>query len=443
MSHCRFDTLNDTKPLFIFLHVSALTMTSCATETTPTCCETSLAATCPTASHCLCTLPPSTHPYTCLTVCSVSAVANCPSCSAPCNVGFSFLCTETDPYLRTLNILDVAMTHCDPSACASSVRNELLALQTATVPDEQNECRIEALTTAVFATPQQQRTLHTHLAITDTSLYTYATHHSLMRLLQCTPTSTTAACSTTSPATLWRTLFQVYSRLQMLVRRAELAYDLNRMECNSVRYALDQAHDDRRWDALDDGASNWWGGAQPQHPVTPDPRHQQHLNAVRDAADVHAEALTYVRDQYQDAQCHLVQAMNDTSVLTQCATITTAAQNTLATTLQRARTVLRNVSRFVERKALEQSWASSAFTPAGNPVRRTDPRLDTRLDDLAQLYVRTARNREMRNAIAGVLTQFYEAGTGNYTNNALVCSMFVARLGTVRRLVALADGGRW
>lgn len=146
-----------------------------------------------------------------------------------------------------------------------------------------------------------------------------------MRLLQCTPTSTTAACSTTSPATLWRTLFQVYSRLQMLVRLAELAYDLNRMECNSVQYARDQAHDDRRWDALDEGASNRWGGAQPQRPVTPDPRHQQHLNAVR--------------DQYQDAQCHLVQAMNDTSVLTQCATITTAAQNTLATTLQRVRTV--------------------------------------------------------------------------------------------------------
>ena len=85
------------------------------------------------------------------------------------------------------------------------------------------------------------------------------------------------------------------------------------------------------------------------------------------------------------------------------------------------RVVLLNVSRLVERKALEQSWASSAFTPAGHPVRRTDPRLDTRLDDLAQLYVRTARNREMRNAIEGVLTQFYEGST--YTNNALVCSM--------------------
>lgn len=414
-------------------------MTSCATETPPTCCETSLAATCPTAAHCLCTLPPSTHPYTCLTVCSVSAVANCPSCSAPCNVGFSFLCTETDAYLRTLNILDIAMTHCDPSVCASSVYNELIALQNASAPDDQDECRIEALATAVYATPQQRHTRH--LAITDTSLYTYATHQSVLRLLQCTPTTTTAACSTTSPATLWRTLFQVHSRLHTLVRRAELAYDLNRMERNSVQYALDQAHDDRRWDALDDGASNWWGGAQPKHPTTPDPRHHQHLNAVRDAADAHADALTYVRDQYQDAQCLLTQAMNDTSVLTQCATITTAEQNTLATTLQRVRVVLRNLSRFVERKALEQSWASSAFTPAGHPVRRTDPRLDTRLDDLAQLYVRTARNREMRNAIEGVLTQFYEGST--YTNNALVCSMFVARLGTLRRLVALADGGRW
>ena len=453
------------------------TTTSTCASACASACATSCAATCPTASHCLCTLPPNPHPYTCLSLYAVSVVPKCPRCSGPCthrvhNGTYTFRCSDTDPYYRTLLLLSVILGSCSPEICAAPLHTELVRLQTALAFDgTAAECAIEQHTTYVYSAVDRWSSrvgVDWDTAFLRIGLGPFAlgglADRLLQRLSQGGACSDTCLTDPTSPTpmepletriTLDRFLFYVYQQLHVVRQQLDIAIEVTQMVVNAIEYRTSR---ERGIGGRNGGVPSGWISLEEDDPVHHRYGHTTTTTSMistttttttttppnLSAAQSHLRTLTTLRAHYHA----LCTAANEWLECTLAST--TYNVPTLPTLSAQWTPVAHQLRQLATTIAQDEMQSTSSSLSCSGIHFIADPTLDQQLNTLAIQHVSLSTQQPLESSLTSIRCTFFEGcstttcgGDCAYACNALVGCTLKERLRGLRRWVGLGGGVRW
>lgn len=452
------------------------TTPTCTTTPTPTC-TTTCTTTPPTCTtHCLCTLPPNPHPYTCLSLYAVSVVPTCPRCSGPCtnriqNGTYSFQCGDTDPFFRLLLLATILLCSCSPDVCAEPLHTELVKLQTALAFDATaTECVIEQKTTYVYSAVDrwtsrigvQRGSAYIRLGLQPFALGGLA-DRVLDRLASggaCSATcaSTTAHDVIRDQVVLDRFLFLVYQQLKAVLRHLDIAVEVTQMNANALQYAAPAQGGCNGGGGFGGSGGGWWSLDEdtpsptdhystpaPAPAPAPTPTPAPALAAVQS----HLRILTHLQTQYRTL------CADADKWLDGCTNCTTSTTSTSLTTLSAQWIpIARKLRCLAEHIRREEFRTMGGIGGIGGMSCQVDVLHDTVLEQqmrvLAIEHVRLCANQHLDTSLTSIRSTYFggcSVGTCSggcaFACNPLVGCMLKERVGGLRRWVGLGDGVRW
>lgn len=450
-----------------------------------------------TVQSCLCHLPPSRRAYTCLTVYAASAVPTCAHCSAPCSsTPLSLACCEADNdnYSWVLRILDMALGSCNPWCTSVVLYQALHALLVKSKPVEQtctddntttngctgeteDEQMLEQSTTQLLYMAQrphasyygQYTPLFSKLSL---PFFVVPPHLAKLLVKECVTMTTTNGVLQKSQTDRLRALYQLRQTVVYLLKRLDLAAQIQQLDTNAFNYALTTITDDQKWHTVGNTPANTWGvpfGSSDARSSAQREEERQRLVMGQSGIQEQGAQWTTFRQYYTKALQTLDVLTNavasklvfsssvttttnytngvgcqPTSSQTLCSKKTFVAASPMdevpfTTRMQELETTIKQASAYADERALAMSWANTA-----PPTSTVSPELDLRLSSVSKQYIQLETNRAMRAAIHLFIERVYGTTEPNAATppcgNALVYRENVLML---RKAVALADGTRF
>ena len=452
-----------------------------------------------TIHTCLCHLPPTRRAYTCLTVYAASAVPTCTHCSAPCtSTPLSLACCEADNdnYSWVLRILDMALGSCNPWCTSVVLYQALNALLVKSKPVIQlctdcngtpvtNECTgetedeqmLEQSTTQLLYIAQRPHNdyygHHTPL-YSRLSLPFFVVPPQLVKLLvkECVTSTTTNGQLQKSKTDRLRALYKLRQTVVYILKRLNLAVQIQQLDTNAFKYALTTVEDDQKWHTVGNTPANRWGipfGSNDSRSSTQREEERQRLVLGQSGISEQGAQWVSFRQYYTKALQTLdvlTNAISSMLIFSSSVNTTTAyldgslCQPTSTQTLfsdktfigaspmdqipftslmQELETTIKQASAYADERALALSWANSS-----PPTSTVSPELDLRLTSVSKQYIQLETNRAMRAAIHLFIERIYGTTEPNAATppcgNAILYRENVLML---RKAVALADGTRF
>lgn len=436
-----------------------------------------------TTTHCLCTLPPQQTPYTCLCLYAISNVPKCNTCSAPCT-SFEPDCCETNPYLRALHVVDIALGSCSPLVCAPYIYNELTQLQLKTTPlscvsvidgqtttdccttttltsddctgESYYEHAVEQQTTLVYVISQQaqQQSLP---VFNKTSLYSSALHQHTLQWL----------CKSlhSNDISFLRTLYHVYQNVNTILKQLNIVKDISNMDKNAIQFAQHrQSSNVNQWE------KQYANKTQHQ---------QQHEESfftyeLEQQLETGKDELTQLNETLRACQQHhhhiqelyskyiAIQRELQTLLQALCSTYSehwkhiscnqhvyesfkqvVVSNCSVPQVLQKIHTSLEDISSYIQN--IEQQSLYSWESATTGVVSKTSPALDAHVLKLATLQMSMESHQNMRKNISSFLAQYFcdDDGTVHSTYLEHVwrqpCQSLHIQLAQLRNTIALCE----